>query len=69
MHFPQRLTDRAKVALVALSVFRKTMGQNDGPINGTDDFERRNLMRIARQPVSTIGSLFRTQEPGPRQFL
>ena len=62
MHFPQRLAHRAKIALIALGVFGEAMRQNNRPVDGPDHFERRNLMRIARQPVSTVGSLFGDQQ-------
>jgi hypothetical protein len=69
MHFAQRLANRAAIALIAFGVLGEALRQNDGAVDGADHFERRNIPRIARQPIAAIRALLGNQQAAARQFL
>jgi hypothetical protein len=52
-----------------IAVIRKAGGKNDWSVDRPDDFERRDGVRIARQPIATVRSMFGSQEPFAREPL
>src|SRR5712664_1854443 len=48
---------------------REAGGQNDRTVDGADHFERGNLVGLPRQPIATIGSGQRLQQPDLGELL
>ena len=71
MDLPQRLANRAQLALGALMVvvFREAVGQDDGAVQRPDHFQRADFVRIARQAIPAVGSLLGKQQSRFRQLL
>ncbi len=48
--------NRAVIGLVADAVFGKAVGQDDGAVDGADDFEGGNALGIAGEAVASVGA-------------
>jgi hypothetical protein len=69
IHLAQRFADVATITLAALPANGDTGRDEQRPVDGLNDLERRNRMRGARQPVTAVGAVLRMQQASLRQPL
>ena len=69
MDAAQGLAHGAAIRLVAGAVIGKAVGEDDGAINGANDFERGDALRGTGQPIATVGAGKRLDDAGFGQLL
>src|SRR5579872_6693848 len=69
MHLAKRLTHITLVGMRAGAMLRETRRQHYGPIDAANHLERRDRAGIARQSITTVRPMLRSQEAAFAQFL
>src|SRR3954447_6938646 len=69
MNALQRPLHGASFSMTAHGLFGEAVSENDRAINGPNNFQCGNLLRLARQPIATVGPVLRNQKAALSQFL